>query len=496
MSAMDAAAEVERMAALYGESPRTLPRSIDAEQAVIGGLLLVNDALPQVSAWLSAEDFHSETHRAIYAAMLEFAGGAEPKPFDVLTLGEWFDANGRGEMVQGGAYLLELASTTHSAANLVAHAEIVREKAQLRRIIDAGQALVDAGLSAGGRRSGEIAMEATSALLGMTEGAKPRGPRTMREIGRAWFEELQARHERGGGMVGLATPWAKLNRLTLGLCPGDLIIVAGRPSMGKSAVAVNLATSASLSGKRVMFFNLEMTDTSIFSRCIASIANVPLGMLRAGLPKTAPDEYWAATTDAFKRMRDADLVIDDTPGLAASQIVARAKREHMRRPLGMIIVDHLHLLKLAGGDRTDREIGEATAALKNLGKALGCPVVLLSQLNRGLESRTNKRPQMQDLRESGAIEQDADLILFLYRDDYYAEREGRASDYPGFVEMFIAKQREGEAGGTVWLRDRLDVALLEDCDEEPARPVKPARAASRKMPSRVGGKDAAAGDDE
>lgn len=472
---------------------RMPPHAVSAEQSVLGGLLLVNEALPKVSGWLKPDDFYHRGHAAIYAAMLEFASGAEPQPFDAVTLADWFEARGEAEQIDGGAYLIELASTTPGAANITAYAEIVREKAQMRRLIESGTALVNDGFESRGKRSDEIALEATTALLNLSGGAKPRGPKSMADVATRWFDDLQRRYNHGGGMIGMPTPWGKLNRETLGLCAGDLVIVAGRPSMGKSTMAVNLATSVVLRNKRALFFNLEMTDVSIFNRCVASVMDVPLKWLRsAGHAKEFEGvDYWPRVSVGVSKLKAAPLIIDDTPGLAAQQIVSRAKREQLRAPLGLVIIDHLHLVKLGKGD-THREIQEATGAFKALAKSLGCPVVVLSQLNRGLEARPNKRPQMQDLRESGAIEQDADVILFLYRDDYYAEREGRASEYPGMVEMFIAKQREGEAGQTVWMRDRLAVGLLDDCEDEPVRAAK----AERPLPKmRNRGRDLAAGAD-
>lgn len=466
---------------------RTPPQAVEAERNVLGALMLVNEALPRVADWLRADDFYRQDHAAIYAAMLDFAGKGEA--FDSVTLGEHFE--GDDGSVEP-AYLVELVQATASAANVEAYAEIVREKAQLRRLIGAGTDLVNGAFQPSGRQSGELAMEASSILLAMSDGGRRSGPKAAREVVARWFDDLTRRHESGDGMVGMLTPWTGLNRATLGLCAGDLIVAAGRPSMGKSALAVNLATSAALRGQRVLFFNLEMTDVSILNRCIASVMEIPLRWLRAG-GQGAGDEsdYWPRATEGVRRLRDAPLLIDDTSNLTTHQIVARAKREHLRAPLGLVIVDHLHLVKLGKGE-THRELGDATAALKGLAKALGCPVVLLSQLNRGLEGRPNKRPQMQDLRESGAIEQDADLILFLYRDDYYAEREGRESDYPGWVELSIAKQREGEAGHTVWLRDRLAFGLLEDHDG-PAPVRQAAQAQPMRMMTRSRGREAAAG---
>lgn len=472
-----------------------MPCAISAEQSVLGGVMLVNESLAKVSGWLKPEDFYRADHRLIFQTMLELAETSTP--LDVVTLGEWFEANGLAEQVAGGSYLIELASTTPSAANVEAYAEIVKEQSQLRQLVESGTKLVNNALAPSGRRADELALEVSSNLLTMTGGTKRRGAKGMREVGARWFDELQKRHERGGGLLGVATPWAKFNRVTMGLCAGDLVIVCGRPSMGKSAVAVGLATSASLRGLRTLFFNLEMTDTSIFNRCVASVMGVPLKWLRAGgmdddLSAEENDELWGKVAAGVSRFRDAPLLIDDRPGLTAAQIVACSKREHLRQKLDMILIDHLHLVKLGSGE-THRELGDATAAFKALGKSLGCPVVVLSQLNRGLESRQNKRPQMQDLRESGAIEQDADLIVSVYRDDYYAEREDRVSEYPKMVELGIMKQREGEAGTTIWLRDRLDIGLLEDYDgDEPRRQAREEKVI--RMRTRGDGRDRAAGD--
>lgn len=469
---------------------RELPSAIDAEYAVAGAAVIAPEAMAEVGDWIGPEHFQHTGLRAIFAAAREFAGRGEP--FDATTAIEHFEGLGERETA---LLVFDLNRNTWTAANVTAYAEIVVEKARLRSLIEEGQKLIDAGFAPQGRRADDLAMETSTALLNLSGGARARGPRSLREIGLRWFDDLQERYLSGGGIRGLATPWGKLNALTLGLNAGDLVIAAGRPSMGKSALAVNMGTSAALRGKRVMFFNLEMTGESIFTRCVASVGNVPLEWLRAG--GTGGDvDYWPAVTAAVSALRDAPLIIDDTPGLAAQQIVSRAKREHLRGALDLVIVDHLHLVKLGKGD-TVRELQEATGAFKALAKSLGCPVVVLSQLNRSLESRADKHPQLADLRESGAIEQDADLIVFLYRDDYYAEREERPSRFPGWVELVVAKQREGRTG-RVWLRDDLAHAVLEDYDGPAPDAMQPiAEPRPRRMPSRMQPirRDRAVGDD-
>lgn len=446
------------------ETMRSLPQSIDAEQSVLGGLMLAPDTFPAVSEWLSADDFSRRDHQLIWAAISELAEA--DKPFDAVTLGEWFEERGEIGAVGDGAYLVELATTTPSAANVTAYAEIVKGKATQRRLIQIGGELSARGFNPEGEDVSVIVAEATQALSeiasvrrGSLKGAK--------EIGKRWFEQLRGRFENEGESLGLLTPWSGFNRRTHGLKDGELIIVAGRPSMGKSAWAVNVAVSAALRQKRVLFFNLEMTDTSIYNRGIASLGNVPLAWLQQPQDN---DEYWGRVTNAVRDMADATLLIDDTAGLTVQQIISRCRRERMKGQVNLVVVDHLHLMPLPGKIKESSEIGHVTMAFKKLAKELGCPVVVLSQLNRSLESRQNKRPQMSDLRESGNIEQDADLIVFLYRDDYYSEREGVRSPLDGFVEMIIAKQREGETG-RAWGRNALAYGRIDDY--EGAEPVIP-----------------------
>lgn len=453
---------------------RAPPQSVSSEQSVIGGLMLSGDALHKVSDWLSPEDFFRRDHELIYRAILELA--AKGQPFDAVTLGEWFESQGLAEHVAGGAYLVELASTTPSAANIVAYAEIVRDKAVLRKLIDVGTGIANDGFQPDGRDTREIVAAAQRAVAGLGVGAKIGGPKGTKEIGARWFEEIQRRYADEGGMIGLPTPWAKFNGLTGGLADGELVVIAGRPGMGKSAFAVNVATSAALRERQVLFFNLEMTDVSIYNRAVASLQSVPLEWLRR--PQDGDEDYWPRVTEGVRQMNSASLLVDDRPRLRIEQIEAAAKREHMRRPVRLVIVDHMHLIPLPeGSKRNDAALmGEISARLKGLAKTLNCPVVALAQLNRSVEGRQNKRPMMSDLRESGAIEQDADLIAFLYRDDYYADQEGRASEYPGFVELIVAKQREGQTG-KVWLRNGLPFGRLDDHDgDAPTRPEPEKRA--------------------
>lgn len=434
---------------------RVPPQSIEAEQNVLGGIMLAPTALAKVADWLAEEDFYRQDHRLIYRAIL----GLSEKgiPTDPVTVAEWFDSNGMSDRVDGGAYLIELAGTTHSAANIEAYAEIVKDKARLRKLIDYGSGVVNAAYQPEGRDTRSILSDALRDITVLSGDLRVPGPKGMREVGTAWFDALQSRYE--GGPAGLMTPWADFNRIIGGLQAGDLGIVAARPSMGKSAFACNIALALGLAGHRSLIFSLEMSAASIYNRWVASLMNVPLEWLRD--PRDGSYDYWSHATEGVKRIRAAKLDIDDSAGLTWQAICSRARREHMREPLKAVFIDHAHVMRLPGKTRADIELGDISREFKALAKELNAPVILLAQLNRSVEKRENKRPIMSDLREAGGFEQDADWITFLYRDDYYAEQMGRASEYPGLAEVIIAKQREGETG-KVWLRSNLQFGRFDD----------------------------------
>jgi replicative DNA helicase len=439
---------------------RLAPQAIEAEQCVIGGFMLAPAALLKVADWLKEEDFYRRDHQLIYRAILELA--EKRQPYDAVTLGEWFQDQGMGEMVGGGAYLVELASNTPSAANIVAYAEIVKDKARLRSLIDYGTGVVNAAFDPAGRDVGDIVAEAQRDISNF---AAPRvgGVKTMKQVGAEWFDLLQRRY--AGETTGLMTPWAEINRMIGGLSPGDLGIIAARPSMGKSALALNAALALGMAGKRSVVFSMEMTAAAIYNRCAAALMNIPLEWFKN--PRSGQDKddngYWPKATEAVGQIGKSALMIDDQPGLDWTQIVVRAKREHLRSPLSAIFVDHMHIMRLPGKGRPDIELGDISREFKGLAKELNVPVIALAQLNRSVEKRENKRPVMSDLREAGGFEQDADWIAFLYRDDYYARQLGYQSRAPGLAECIIAKNREGETG-TAWLRARLDVGRFEDAD--------------------------------
>lgn len=451
-----------------GGQSRIPPQSIEAEQAVLGGIMLAGDAFGRVSGMLSEDDFCRRDHQLIYRAICELARADQP--FDAVTLGDWFESNGLSEQVGHGAYLTQLAATTPSAANIEAYAEIVLDKSRLRKAIDVGTGLVNAAFQPDGRATDEI-VGATVRELGEIAGrVKAGGPVPMREVGASWFEELNRRYN--GEAPGLATPWAEFNRATGGLQPGDLMILAGRPGMGKSAAAISMALAWAMAGKNVMYFSLEMTRQAVYNRCVAALESVPLSWLKN--PAQGDDDYWSRVASAVKLLKTDRFIIDDEGGLTWDAIRSRIERQAMRCQLSAVLIDHAHNISLTGDSRTDIEMGRISTGCKTLGKKIGAPHVLLAQLNRGVEQRQNKRPMMSDLRECGAFEQDADIVALMYRDDYYAKQMGVASQYPGMAEMILAKMREGETG-TVWLKSALEFGRFDNAQAPDLRPKPKAR---------------------
>jgi replicative DNA helicase len=424
------------------ETLRVPPHSVEAEQAVIGGLMLAPDALDHVSDQLSSEDFYRRDHRLIYEAICGLS--ARNKPFDVVTLGEWFDASGQAEQIGGGAYLIELASTTPSAANIAAYAEIVREKAVLRQLIEAGSEIVNDGFQPGNSAIREVLDKAEERVFKIAE-MGDRGRKeyvSLREAMKDAFQVLQERYENQGSVTGLPTGFVDLDEMTAGLQPTDLVILAARPSMGKTALAVNIAEYAALKTKKaVVIFSMEMSASQLAFRLISSMGRVNAQRLRTG---QLEDEDWSRVNSAIRMLSEVKIFIDDKPGLTPIELRGRARRLKRDHDLGLIVVDYLQLMQVQGtNENRATEIAEISRSLKGLAKELKVPVLALSQLNRSLESRTDKRPVMSDLRESGGIEQDADVILFIYRDEVYNKTD---LDKKGLAEIIIAKQRNGPTG--------------------------------------------------
>lgn len=422
-------------------SLRVPPHSVEAEQAVIGGLLLDNRAWEQIADKLVDEDFYRHDHRLLFSAIRELESRNEP--FDAVTLSQCLDNNGQLDQAGGLLYLGRLAKETPSASNIVAYANIVREKSVLRQLIAVGTDISGSGYVPEGRDSKELLDAAEKKVFQIAEqGARGQGGfQDMKTLLSKTVDKIDHLFNSDGGITGVSTGFDKFDEMTTGLQEADLVIVAGRPSMGKTTFAMNIAENAAIGDKLpVAVFSMEMPGDSLAMRMISSLGRVDQHHIRTG---NLTDEDWARITSAIHILSEAKIFIDDTPAMSPNEIRARARRLKRQHGLGLIVIDYLQLMQVHGGsENRATEISEISRSLKAMAKELKVPVIALSQLNRSLEQRPDKRPVMSDLRESGAIEQDADLIVFIYRDEVYNED----SPQKGVAEIIIAKQRNGPIG--------------------------------------------------
>jgi replicative DNA helicase len=417
------------------------PHSLEAEQAVLGGLMVDNGAWDQVADRVAEEDFYRRDHRVIFRAVRELAEAGEP--MDVVTLSNWLKSMDQLETAGGLPYLGALAKDTPSAANIKAYADIVREKSVLRQLIRAGTRVAESAFNPEGRDSAELLDGAERVIFEIADqtGRHNQGFQSVRDILPDVVDKIDTLYHQTGDVTGLGTGFTDFDSMTSGLQDGDLIVVAGRPSMGKTTFAMNIAEHAALKGdKPVAVFSMEMPGDSLAMRMLSSLGRIELQKIRSG--KLA-DEDWPRLTGTMNLLSQAKLFIDDTPGLSPTEMRARVRRLKREHDLGLIIVDYLQLMQLPGfKENRTTEISEISRGLKGMAKEIGVPVIALSQLNRSLEQRPNKRPVMSDLRESGAIEQDADVITFIYRDEVYNDD----SPDKGIAEIIIGKQRNGPIG--------------------------------------------------
>src|SRR5574343_1695993 len=423
---------------------RVPPHSIEAESSVLGGLLLDNGAWDRVGDLLADGDFYRYEHRLIYAAMAALINAS--KPADVITVYEQLQSQGKADEIGGLAYLNQLAQYVPSAATIRRYAEIVRERAILRKLVTASDEIATAAFNPKGRVVAQILDEAEQKIFNIgEEGSRMKqGFQSMDALVVQLLDRVQEMADNPNDITGVPTGFIDLDRMTAGLQGGDLVVLAARPSMGKTAFAINIAEHVALNeGLPVAVFSMEMGAAQLAVRVVGSIGRVDQGHLRTG---KLTDEEGPRLTEAIERLRTVSLHIDETPGLTPSELRANARRlARQCGKLSLIVVDYLQLMSGSGkSDSENRatELGEISRGLKMLAKELQCPVIALSQLNRGVEQRTDKRPMMSDLRESGAIEQDADIIMFIYRDDYY----NKDSKDPGVAEIIIGKQRNGPTG--------------------------------------------------
>jgi len=396
------------------------PHSIEAERSVLGGLMLDDNAWDNISGSLAAEDFYRSDHRIIYRVMADLV--EKNHPLDIITISEALEGIGELENVGGLAYISDLASSTPTASNIHAYAQIVRERSTVRSLISVAHEIADSGFNPDGRNSATLIDEAESKVFKISDDRPSSGgPESVRPLLTRAVERIDVLFQTKGALTGISSGFRDIDEMTSGLQPADLIIVAGRPSMGKTSFMMNIAESAAISGESpVLVFSMEMPSDSLVLRMLSSLGRIDQTKIRTG---QLGDDDWPRLTSAVTLLNDKPLFIDDTAALSPNEIRSRARRvarEHGK--LGMILLDYIQLMQVSGTpENRAGEISEISRSLKSIAKEFDCPVIAGSQLNRSLEQRPDKRPIMSDLRESGAIEQDADVIMAIYRDEVYHE---------------------------------------------------------------------------
>jgi replicative DNA helicase len=426
------------------ETLKLPPHSVEAEQSVLGGLLLDNAAWDRIADLITEADFYRSDHRLIYRHISKLV--ERSRPADVVTVAESLESTKDLQSVGGIPYVSALATSTPSAANIRRYAEIVRDRAILRNLAEVATSIADSAYSPMGRDASQLLDEAESKVFEIAEhGARGKqGFQDMPPLLTQVVERIDMLYNRSdpSEVTGVPSGYVDLDRMTSGLQPGDLVIVAGRPSMGKTSLAMNIAENVALhTGLPVGIFSMEMASTQLVMRMLGSVGKLDQHKLRTG---RLQDQDWQRLTDAVGKLNDAPIHIDETPALNPLELRARARRLHRQyKQLGLVVVDYIQLMSASSqGENRATELSEISRSMKGLAKELNCPVIALSQLNRSLEQRPNKRPVMSDLRESGAIEQDADVILFIYRDEVYNPE----TPDKGIAEVIIGKQRNGPIG--------------------------------------------------
>ena len=422
------------------------PHSIEAEQSLLGGLMLENAAWDTIADIIGENDFYRHEHKLIFRAASALIN--EGRPADIITVQEFLERNDLLETAGGFDYLVTLAQNTPSAANIRRYAEIVRERSVIRQLAEVGTGIARNAYNPQGKTADQLLDEAENQVFQIAESSarSKQGFLEMPDLLRQNIERIDMRYQRNNPdeVTGVSTGFTDLDKYTSGLQSGDLVIVAGRPSMGKTAFALNIAENVAIQSKLpVAVFSMEMGGTQLVMRMLSSVGRLDQSILKNGSLK---DEHWERLNEAVTKLTDAPIFIDETAGLTALELRARARRlaRRFNNRLGLIVIDYLQLMSGSGrSDNRASELGEISRSLKALAKELQVPVIALSQLSRTVEQRTDKRPMMSDLRESGAIEQDADLIMFMFRDEYYTKEQ---SQFKGLAECIIGKHRNGPTG--------------------------------------------------
>lgn len=418
---------------------RIPPQNLEAEQAVLGAILLEAEALVSAMEKLTPDDFYSVSHQRIYEVMVSLADDNEP--IDLITLTSRLSDLGQMEEVGGPLYLAKLANSVPTAANVEYYAQIVEEKSMLRRLIRTATQIVSSGYATEDD-VGVLLSDAEQRILEISNRRAAHGFISIRDVLMEVFERVEFLFNHKGGVTGIPSGFPDLDKMTSGFQPNDLIIVAARPSVGKTAFALNIAQNVAVrASETVAIFSLEMSAPQLVQRMICAESNVDAGRMRTGFLE---GDDWEKLSMAIGSLSEAQVYIDDTPGITVADIRAKCRRLKKEKGLGMILIDYLQLIQGRGkaGENRQQEVSEISRTLKQIARELSVPVIALSQLSRGVEQRQDKRPMMSDLRESGSIEQDADIVAFLYRDDYY----DKESEKKNIIEIIIAKQRNGPVG--------------------------------------------------
>ncbi|WP_127530009.1 replicative DNA helicase [Paenibacillus kobensis] len=418
---------------------RIPPQNLEAEQAILGAVLLQAEALITAMERVKSDDFYSTPHQRIFEAMVEL--GENNQPIDLVTLTAYLQDRQMLEEAGGITYLAKLANAVPTAANVEYYAQIVEEKSMLRRLIRTATNIVSSGYAAEDD-VGALLGEAEAKILEISNRRSSTGFISIRDVLMEVFERVEMLYSNKGGSSGIPSGFSDLDKMTSGFQRSDLIIVAARPSVGKTAFALNIAQNVGVRAKEtVAIFSLEMSAAQLVQRMICAESNVDAGRMRTGFLE---GDDWEKLTMAIGSLSEAEIYIDDTPGITVADIRAKCRRLKKERNLGMILIDYLQLIQGRGkaGENRQQEVSEISRTLKQIARELEVPVIALSQLSRGVEQRQDKRPMMSDLRESGSIEQDADIVAFLYRDDYY----DKESEKKNIIEIIIAKQRNGPVG--------------------------------------------------
>ena len=440
------------------------PQNIEAEQSILGGLMLEQDAWDEIADQVSEEDFYKPSHRKIFNAIKELHKHSQPT--DLVTVSNKLLDTQQLEVVGGPAYLAEMIDLIPSTANITSYAKIVHEKSLLRKVISLSKEISDKAYSQDFVDVSSFVDELESKVFNIAEQKQVSGLIDSSDLVKASLEKLEELFANKGEVTGVSTGFVEMDEMTAGLHPGELVIVAARPSMGKTAFSLNIALSAALKEKKsVAYFSVEMGKEQMMIRMLAAEAKIQLGNLRVG---QLDDRSWPRLINSAAALSDANIFIDDTAGISPFEIRAKARRLKAKHGLDLIMVDYLQLMSLKQKvESREREVSEISKMLKAIAKELQVPVIALAQLNRGVEGRSDRRPMLSDLRESGSIEQDADVICMLYREDYY-DRDN--PDIKGISEVIIGKQRNGPTG-TVKLRWQAEYGLFSDLVDAPDAPM-------------------------